>query len=250
VPCKKKTTGELGLYDIVNNKFYENKGTGIFASNEDDPSRIDYNAYIYDNQHFQRVEYIEANGNQYMDTVVAANKLFKINMQFTDNSTRQLMGISPSSTAYFGNNKGAWEKVDNSNNININKRCIVNYDVNNITENRTHTWIEGSTGKFQGSSASDFETSMAKPFRLCALGTSFRCSMKIFSLKVLNAAGKTINYLVPCINLDNNSAGLYDVVEKQFYASTYGTFIAGPSIEEDHLRDIKKYVVHFYSNNS
>jgi hypothetical protein len=50
---------------------------------------------------YQELEYIANTSTAYLDTgVVATNKLFKIDLQFTSNSTRQLMGISGSSSAY------------------------------------------------------------------------------------------------------------------------------------------------------
>lgn len=50
---------------------------------------------------YQELEYIENTSSAYIDTGVAAtNKLFKIDLQFTSNATRQLMGISGSSSAY------------------------------------------------------------------------------------------------------------------------------------------------------
>ena len=35
VPCYKKSTGEIGLYDTVNDQFYTNQGTGTFAKGPD-----------------------------------------------------------------------------------------------------------------------------------------------------------------------------------------------------------------------
>ena len=55
---------------------------------------------------YQEVEYIASNGTPYLSTVTAANKLFELDLQFTSNGSRQLMGISGSSSAYWGNNQG------------------------------------------------------------------------------------------------------------------------------------------------
>lgn len=35
IPCYRKADGEIGLYDIVNNRFYTNSGTGTFIKGED-----------------------------------------------------------------------------------------------------------------------------------------------------------------------------------------------------------------------
>ena len=52
VPVKEKATAELGLYDIINNEFYGNDGSGKFTT------VLDFN------RDCQRVEYIESNGTQ------------------------------------------------------------------------------------------------------------------------------------------------------------------------------------------
>ena len=41
VPCK-NPSGEVGMYDTVNNVFYENSGTGVFAAGEETPVLITY----------------------------------------------------------------------------------------------------------------------------------------------------------------------------------------------------------------
>lgn len=35
VSCYRKADGEIGLYDIVNNRFYTNSGTGTFEKGPD-----------------------------------------------------------------------------------------------------------------------------------------------------------------------------------------------------------------------
>ena len=50
---------------------------------------------------YQEVEYLQNTSSGYINTgIAAAGKLFKIELQFMSNSSRQLMGISGSSSAY------------------------------------------------------------------------------------------------------------------------------------------------------
>lgn len=50
---------------------------------------------------YQELEYIANTSTAFINTGVAAtNKLFKLDLQFTSDATRQLMGISGSSSAY------------------------------------------------------------------------------------------------------------------------------------------------------
>ena len=61
IPCYLKSTGEIGLYDLVENKFYGNNGTGLFLKGDNVDTTILSSEY-------QQVEYIESTGTQYIDT--------------------------------------------------------------------------------------------------------------------------------------------------------------------------------------
>ena len=179
-------------------------------------------------QGYTEVSYIENKGTGYVNTgVVAANKRFEIDLQFTSNTTRQLMGISPSSSAYWGNNKGTWEKVGNSAGISTLTRCIVNYDVGNVTASRVNVWIEGSTTKAVGTDSA-FDTAAAKTLDLFRLGGSYNCIMKLYGVKVYDANNILVSALVPCIN-SSGVAGLYDMIAGVFRAGSglvSGTVVA------------------------
>jgi hypothetical protein len=80
------------MYDVINDVFYINNGTGTFLKGPD-VKRLPSN--------YLEVEYLQNTGTGYINTEISAlNKLFKIDLQFTSNETRQLMGISGSSSAY------------------------------------------------------------------------------------------------------------------------------------------------------
>ena len=53
IPVRWDATGEIGLYDTVEKKFYTNDGTGEFIAGEN---------------RYQRLEYIQSTGTQYIDT--------------------------------------------------------------------------------------------------------------------------------------------------------------------------------------
>lgn len=171
---------------------------------------------------YQEVEYIENPDTRYLDTgIVADNKLFEIDMQFTDVSVRSLMGIGPSGSEYWGiSSSGTWEKVGNSENIATTARHILHYDVGNITANRTTTWINNSTSKATGS-ASNWEAAAARTLLIFKLtASSFPCKMKLFKIKVYDASGNMINHLIPCYRRSDGRTGVYDVVENVFKATS------------------------------
>lgn len=59
VPCVRNSDGVAGLYDKVENKFYTNSGTGSFGSGAATGVLV---------EEYQRVEYIENSGTQYINT--------------------------------------------------------------------------------------------------------------------------------------------------------------------------------------
>lgn len=59
VPCVRNSDGVAGLYDKVENKFYTNSGTGSFGSGATTGDAV---------EEYQRVEYIENSGTQYINT--------------------------------------------------------------------------------------------------------------------------------------------------------------------------------------
>lgn len=182
---------------------------------------------------YQEVEYIASNGTPYLSTVTAANKLFELDLQFTSNGSRQLMGISGSSSAYWGNNQGTWEKVGiNGANKTTLDRVTVYFDVGNITANKTNTWLKGATNKYEGSDNS-YATASANPFRVFNLaGSGYGCAMKLYGLKVYNASGSIINMLIPCYRKSDSVIGMYDLVNNQFYINAgTGAFTKGADVD-------------------
>lgn len=214
IPCYRKSDNIIGMYDVINDVFYTNSGTGTFLKGPD-VKRLPSN--------YLEVEYLQNTGTGYINTEISAlNKLFKIDLQFTSNETRQLMGISGSSSAYWGNNKGTWEKVGTTGTGKTTlDRVVICYDVGNITAEKTNTWIEGATNKYAGSD-SNWATAAANPLRIFNLaGGSYNCKMKLYEIKVYNNQGHLLNHLIPCIaGGGSDTRGVYDLVLNKFTAAT------------------------------
>ena len=80
IPVKKKSTNEYGMYDLVNMTFYGNSGTGAFTGGNE----------------IQRVEYLESNGAQYINTHIPSDSATSYN-GYKLESTLQVLDISTSS---------------------------------------------------------------------------------------------------------------------------------------------------------
>ena len=87
IPCYRKSDGEIGMFDLVENKFYTNQGTEPFLRGPEKMLPSDY----------QQLEYIESNGNQYIDTGFIPTRTTKIEdvvSHMVSSSTATLFGAS------------------------------------------------------------------------------------------------------------------------------------------------------------
>ena len=101
IPVRRNVDSAIGLYDLVENKFYGNNGSGSFIGHS-------LNRYI-------PIEYIESNGNQYIDTGFSAPEGFKFDCAFAYNGITgsYIIGSHNASSPYGRNGVGAdsayWE---------------------------------------------------------------------------------------------------------------------------------------------
>ena len=89
IPAKRDSDGVLGMYDIVRNKFLTNSGSGSFVAG---PSV----AQTSDNfpQDFTKLEYIESNGSQALDTGYNPNSNTRVVLDYNlTQLTGKWMGI-------------------------------------------------------------------------------------------------------------------------------------------------------------
>lgn len=189
---------------------------------------------------YQEVEYIENTSYSVLDTgILPDKKKFIIDMQYTSNASRQLMGIGGSSSEYFGNNYGTWEKIGNSDNVGTLERVVIHYDVGQIAAQRTTTWIQGSINRYYGY-ANNWDADVAKTFKIFVLSTTgdWYSKAKLYKLTVIDAAGNIVNQLIPCIRLSDNKPGMYDIVNNNFLVNSgTGEFIVGPNVPKSVLPD-------------
>lgn len=86
VPAMRNSDGYIGLYDVVNNAFYGNAGSGSFLCN-----------YSY-------LNYIESTGTQYIDTGVVPTSTTEVEISFTPTgglTENSIFGSQWSASGYF-----------------------------------------------------------------------------------------------------------------------------------------------------
>lgn len=198
----RKSDKEIGLYDKVEGKFYENAGSGEFIG-------------------YQRIEYIEATGTQYINTGVIGKARWEFDIQFTDLKTRQLMGYGGSGAEYWGvqddGNYGlaVWSYMNKQ--AGNRDKVIHNYGENN-------EYYLDVNGTRMGIGVTDV-TSLE--YVLFGLGAgSFPCKAKLYGLKTIQN-GVVIRDFVPVYRLNDGVIGLYDQVEGKLYTNNGSGTLAG-----------------------
>lgn len=226
--------GEVGLYDQLNEIFYENAGTGDFVAGPI--------------AKYARVEYLESTGTQYIDTELpigpqnAAGIKSVVDKQILSAAQYSLDGTGYGATPYF-----------NSFYVGVGSNMIA-YG-NGRTDEFTTIAYDGGRKTFSYSGTGEIEITglqkiaftfqapdTALNFLLFAYNqgaNGIRCySGKIFSAK-LYQNGTLVRDLVPAVRADG-TPGLLDQANNAFYTNSgTGTFVVGPDLDYTKLEYIE-----------
>lgn len=240
VPCYRKSDNEVGMYDLVNNVFYTNAGTGSFIKGND-VNRVVSSiksqvAYSILPTEYKQLEYIQSDGNQYIDTGVQSSNDIKIDANFSitnlDANRNYVFGIynnskgriqfSYSSNAFYGWGDG----YDNTNQLSVNT------NTHNIIASKDNFLLDNNSVYIP--SAYNFDlTNDIYLFGLNADGnaSTLASGLKVFSCKIYNV-NVLIRNFIPCYRVSDNEIGLYDRVNGIFYTNAgAGSFTAGSEVE-------------------
>lgn len=242
VPCI-NMSDVAGLYDLVENKFYANAGTGTFTTGElitDKPQTLfiekwvnPKEIYVKAEKEIRTLEYLESTGTQWIDTGLYANQNTRIvcDFQFTNISTTQYLfcarGAGGSYTNRFGlllHSSGYFRSDYNSANLNLPttlnlaNRHVVDFNKNVCTvgvETVTHT-----TSTFAGE----------YHINLFAGNTGGNASelanVRIYSCQIYDNDILVRDY-IPALD-ENDTPCLFDKVSGEFYYNAgTGEFVAG-----------------------
>lgn len=223
VPCRNQS-GIVGLYDLVNSKFYGNSGTGTFIAGTPKvklPSG------------YRQVEYISSSGSSYANTEVVPKPDTRVCCSCEITKSETWKGIfgsrNAANDAEFAVDMPSGTKIrsaygDATKEVTVStvlqkfeidkngKTCTVNgsimeNDVKTFTSNYP-IWLfdKNTTGNKWGP-----------------------ISMRLFSCRIYDN-GTLVRDFIPCTD-SSGVAGLYDLVNKKFYKSITATaFVAGPLV--------------------
>ena len=187
---------------------------------------------------YQKVEYIQANGTQWIDTGVPLNGSYELYMDgcMLANksgvllngyaSTADRMGI----TFFATSNKvgyywfGAGYKENTNLSITLTKRfqAIQNYKGATIHQgnNTVNISYSGAVGGYTGMNIYIFNTAANANYKN---GTIYEA--------IISNGEEEIRHFIPCKRKSDGVIGLYDTVGNKFYTNSgTGTFVAGPNV--------------------
>lgn len=239
IPCYRKSDGVAGMYDVVNDVFYTNAGSGSFTVGPD---------IIAIPSEYQKVEYIQSSGTQYIDTgvKVSTNNKITMDVQFDDASYMQLNGgyytYKEGETSYTIRNdigvtsSGMFFMGASSTSITTN----VTADTNRHTfmvDATTGEWsIDGVGGSVAPASHSDYDVNVligARSGRKASgaiVDSTYYCEEKIYDVRIYTS-GILARAFVPCYRKSDDKPGLYDMMSNTFYTNDgTGEFTLGPDV--------------------
>lgn len=219
IPAMRNSDNVIGLYDIVNNVFYTNAGSGVFTAGKGGS--------------YQWLDYIQSSGTQYINTGFKPNQNTRVVMD--------VQSLNSDTNTYFGARTTTTSKTYTF--FQISSTTIradygtaqISGTVSSVT-NRVLIDANKETFKY-GSvtithSASTFQCDY--PMFLLSANTAGSpdryMSARIYSCQIYDN-GTLIRDYVPCVN-PAGQVGLYDKVNKRFYGNAgTGNFIAGTTKE-------------------
>ena len=225
IPCYRKSDSVIGMYDIVNGVFYTNQGSGTFLKGKD-VTIYNIKAVPYDAE----IEYLESDGNQYIDTGITCTTPTKYILRGAKVGNR-----ASNKSGFFGSNAWLYSLIFYTSDNNLRWCNYSNrYDFNNLVSG---TFYDIECNKNGSMYVNGNETSLNSDTNFGGdnikifVGAYYAASsVKISKFKIYN--GETL--LLDLIPVRKGNVGyMYDKVSgKLFGNSGTGNFILGPDKEE------------------
>lgn len=239
IPCERQSDNKPGLYDVVNNVFYTNQGTGEFIKG---PYKDSYKISLYPRLPlaYQEVEYIESSGTQYIDSGIKLNQNSKVEItyQYADNNTFARL---------FGDSNGTMGFIITTQTGRVNSKVQTLYNTewrplatdvasvipstNKVTLKKELNNIYVNNNLYYSYNSATFETGRnALVFGAWTTSLSL-CNARIYALKIWQDGITITRDFIPCYRKSDSVIGLYDLVNQQFYTNAgTGTFTKGNDV--------------------
>ena len=219
IPCRRISDNEKGMYDIVNNVFYTNAGTGEFSVGPD----VHYNIP----PEYQQVEYLQDTGTQRLKLPVkmGGNFIIEAEVAFYSGGALYRVVAGWSNAAQIAVNRTVnppvWCNFHSStttvyNGVKYNVSLQCNDYASLLYVNGDSIISNSNINKIDNLQVFGFENSTLNMYGA------------IYFLKI---TGDINMHLIPCYSREDNEAGMYDIVNGVFYTNAgTGEFIVGPEV--------------------
>ena len=187
---------------------------------------------------YQRVEYIESTGTQYIDTGIKldSNSIGEIDFQITESGSYNIFGSRSSAT------ENSFQAIS-SNRDGLLAADFQNYQINRLSEapnfsrniiKISNKYIEINDNKQIVQNYTEFET----PYNSYIFNVSGNhatgydlAKMKLYTFKLWKNNNLVRNF-IPCYRKSDNKPGLYDLANNEFYTNQgTGEFVVGPDVD-------------------
>lgn len=169
---------------------------------------------------YTQLEYIEATGTQYIKTGVTGAAKWEFDIQFTNTTTRQLMGYGGSGSEYWGSQENGMYGLATWGYMNVASggRDTIVHDYTGSNS----LWVKNVT---YGISQTDVTS---KQYQIFAIDGGYLCKAKLYRCKCIQS-GSLIRDFIPARRDSDNVIGLLDIVNNVFYTNSgSGSFTGGP----------------------
>lgn len=240
IPCQDLENSSIGLYDLINDKFYENAGSGSLKAGPQYRSR----SIVEDiPEGYTQIDYIQSDGSgQYIDSEFVpdpANSSIVMDAElYTDCTDKHFIGCRHTSTskafALMITQSSKWRSDYNDSRIQFStppKNGRLGLVINSSNAKVGNELISRTVSNF----------TLDYPAYIFAINTGGSTStfapIRVYSVQMYKNNDMVRNF-IPCIQNSNGEIGLYDLVQNKFYSNSgTGSFIAGPDTK------LKKYPI-------
>ena len=241
IPCYRKSDNEIGVYDLVTEKFYMNARNGKFTCHPKPAHGLP--------SEYQEVEWIKGSGSQYINTnyVATGGMTCEFNVTYeSDYTTYNSNGgyiIGSHAPNYPYGRSGAWYvKGDKKWQLGYGEQTpmyskALTYGKEYHVKFSTiigNAWLEvDGTRLITNTSTQTITTTPVYVFaHQYDLDHGGICTIaKLHYGKIYDSTNTLIREFIPCYRKSDNVIGLYDKVNDVFYTNTgTGTFTKGPDV--------------------
>ena len=210
VPSYRTSDNEIGLFDLANNIFYVNGGTGTFKKGNEVSSSSSRLPIEY-----QELTYVKSTGHQWIDAKVSYNPTDTashiIDFQYLDDTmiwsgSNWYLQYSFSPRYVHNHERVILEQQYN----NQNYKSYINGTLVNEENFKTVPGPNGKTGIFRMGNTNDHWYDEDVSHKIVASSQIFY-SQKIFK------NGQLVRDFIPCYEKSTNETGLFDLVSSSFF---------------------------------